>query len=91
MKNNKDINLALDAVLEGRRSIRCFKNEPPPRKYVEQIIKAGLYTPYAGLAGRPLAEMRRFTVFSRSTGAMPAAEALIMARMKKNAGKWKGP
>jgi nitroreductase len=86
---DRDINMALDAVLERRRSIRRFKDEVPPREYVEQVIKAGVFAPYAGMVGKPLAEMRRFTVLTKNTGAMSSVQALMMAQMKKNAKKLK--
>ncbi len=84
---DKNINPDLDTVLERRRSIRLFKKEAPPREQIGRIIKAGFLAPYAGMAGRPLSEMRRFTVLSNGTGAMTEAHALIMAEMKSGARK----
>ncbi|MEI7527355.1 MAG: nitroreductase family protein [Elusimicrobiota bacterium] len=86
---DRELNLALDAVLERRRSVRRFAAASPPREFIERIIKAGTLAPYAGLAGRPLAEMRRFAVLSKGAGSMARAEALITARLKKNAGRLK--
>ena len=86
---DKNIDLAFNTVLERRRSIRLFKKEAPPREQIERIIKAGILAPYAGLAGRPLSEMRRFAVLSNGTEAMTTAHALIMAQMKSGARKLK--
>ena len=80
---------SLDAALENRRSIRLFKKEAPPREQIEQIIKAGILAPYAGLAGRPLSEMRRFAVLSGGTRPMTDAHELLIAQMKSGARKLK--
>ena len=86
---DNNINAALDSVLERRRSIRCFKLKPPPRENMEQIIKAGIFAPYAGLAGKPLSEMRRFSVLTNGSKAMTSAHNLMMAQMKRGAKKLK--
>ena len=84
-----ETNRVLDQVLKERRSVRVFKNEIPPREDIEQIIKAGILAPYAGLAGVGLKEMRRFAVLVKNTDTMARVNAIMAARMKSSAKKLK--
>jgi nitroreductase len=63
---NKEWNKVLDDIIEARHSIRKFKVEIPPTELVVQIIRAGLWAPYSGLAVSGN-KFRRFIVISRDS------------------------
>jgi nitroreductase len=73
---SKECNSALDAILEARRSIRRFTSEIPPKELIEQIIKAGLWAPYSGLAvaGK---DYRRFVVIPRESKVTAQLQELL--------------
>ena len=50
LKISKECNDVFDNIIETRRSIRFFKDEMPPKEFIEDIIKAGLFAPYAAQA-----------------------------------------
>lgn len=76
---NKECNMALDSILEARRSIRRFKSELPPKELIEQIIRAGLFAPYSGLAvtGK---DYRRFVVVLRESQVTERVRELMKRR-----------
>jgi nitroreductase len=73
----------LDEIIEARRTVRAFLEEPPPREAIEALIKAGLWAPYAALAVAGESRFRRFFVFRPGTPALEAAQNLIMGRMRR--------
>jgi len=82
---NEEVNKKLDEIINKRRSIRKFKKEVPPKEIIEDIIKAGLMAPYAGISGIPVNEIRRFFVLSKDSKNMIKANEIIMSQLKSNA------
>jgi nitroreductase len=78
---NQEENRLLDDVIARRRSIRAFKSEAPPQKWIEQIILAGLSAPYAGLAAKENMPYRLFKVV-RQGPSMVRAQELIREQAK---------
>lgn len=74
---SEDLNRGLDTVIEGRRTVRSFKDEAPQAEQVKQVIRAGLLAPYAGLAVRAGDLFRRFFVIPRGSSSVARAEAII--------------
>ena len=77
----------MDRIIAQRRSIRRFKENIPPKEYIEQVIQAGIRAPYAGMTGRQLSEVRRFAVFTKNTEMMARVQQVMMSEMKRNARK----
>jgi nitroreductase len=73
---NAEHNAVLDEILEMRRSIRAFKDEPPSREAIKQIIHAGVLAPYAALAVTSDGYFRRFFVVSNKSPATRTIAAL---------------
>ncbi len=67
---NKECKDAFDGVIKTRRSIRFFKDEMPPKEKVEDIIKAGLFAPYAAQAVGEDNYFRKFIVISKNSPKM---------------------
>jgi nitroreductase len=83
-KFSKEANAVLDKIILARRTVRTFAEEAPPRKMIEQLIRAGLWAPYAALAVAGREDFRKFFVFSRGTAAMDEAARLIQLRARRN-------
>ena len=67
-KFDKDkCNQLFDEIVRSRHSIRAFKDEKPPKEWIEDIIEAGMLAPYAAAAVGDTIEFRRFFVFERDT------------------------
>ncbi len=77
---SRKANKILDEIVLARRTMRAFAEEAPPREAIEDLIKAGLWAPYAALAVGGRDDFRRFFVFSRGTAAILKAARLIQAR-----------
>ncbi len=77
---SKERNDALDAILEARRTIREFKRNIPPKILIEQVIRAGLLAPFAGLAVSRK-DYRRFVVVSCDSQVTPQLRELIKRRV----------
>ena len=77
---NKEWNKVLDDIIEARHSTRKFKIEIPPRELVEQIIRAGLWAPYSGLAVSGN-KFRRFIVISRDSQTTTEVGILMKRRI----------
>ena len=56
-----------DEIVRSRHSIRVFKDEKPPKEWIEGIIEAGMLAPYAAAAVGDTIDFRRFFVFERDT------------------------
>jgi nitroreductase len=70
-------NLIFDEIISSRRSIRVFKDEKPPKEYIEGIIKAGMLAPYAAAAVGDSKDFRHFYIFEKGTESI-ATLALLM-------------
>lgn len=67
LKISKECNDVFDNIIETRRSIRFFKDEMPPKEFIEDIIKAGLFAPYAAQAVGGEEYFRKFIVISKDS------------------------
>jgi nitroreductase len=72
-----EFNHDLNEVIAGRRTVRSFTGESPPREQVEQVVKAGLLAPYAALAISEGDVFRRFFVIPRGSAAVGRASEII--------------
>ncbi|MCE5214450.1 MAG: nitroreductase family protein [Methanobacterium sp.] len=75
-------NLIFDDIVRTRRSIRVFKDDKPPKKYIEDIIEAGMLAPYAAAAVGDSKDFRHFYVFEKGTESI---ETLALLMEKKAA------
>jgi nitroreductase len=82
-KFNDEANTILDEIILARRTNRAFADEVPPRETIEELIRAGLWAPYAALVVAGRDDFRRFFVFSRGTAASNEAVRLIQLRARK--------
>ncbi len=64
---SEECNNVFDEIIETRRSIRFFKDEMPPKEFIEDIIKAGLFAPYAAQAVGEDEYFRKFIVISKNS------------------------
>jgi nitroreductase len=74
-------NQILDEIIRSRHSIRVFREEKPPKEWIEYIINAGMLAPYAAAAVRDEKDFRKFFIFERGTKSFEKASLII----KKNA------
>jgi nitroreductase len=74
-------NQIFDEIVRSRHSIRAFKDEKPPKKWIEEIIEAGMLAPYAAAAVGDTIDFRRFFVFERDTISIKT----LSSRMKNKA------
>ena len=70
-------NQILDEIVTGRRTIRAFTDETPPRASIEAIIKAGLLGPFAKLTVGEATDFRRFMVFTKPSQALDSLIAIV--------------
>ena len=70
-------NLVLDEIIAGRRSIRGFTDEVPPRAMVESILAAGLAAPFAEAAVGAARDFRRFVVLPKGSKSLESVIALL--------------
>jgi len=73
---------AFDNILESRRSIRFFKDEIPPKEYIEDIIRAGLFAPYAAQAVDENEYFRKFIVISKNSEKMKEVAEIAKNKVK---------
>lgn len=73
---------AFDNILESRRSIRFFKDEIPPKEYIEDIIRAGLFAPYAAQAVDENEYFRKFIVISKNSEKMKEVAEIAKNKLK---------
>ncbi len=74
-------NQILDEIIRSRRSIRAFKEDKPPKEWIEDIIESGMLAPYAAASVGDEEDFRRFFVFEKGTSSFETVSLLI----KKNA------
>ena len=79
---NKECIDVFDNIIKSRRSIRFFKDEVPPKEYIEDIIKAGLLAPYAAQAVGEDNYFRKFIVISRNSPKMKKVAEIAKNRVK---------
>lgn len=75
-------NKAFDEIVAGRRSIRGFTEEVPPRAMIELILSAGLAAPFAEAAVGNARDFRRFIVFPKGSKAMETVISLLREKGK---------
>ncbi|MGV8143791.1 MAG: nitroreductase family protein [Methanothermobacter sp.] len=73
----EECNQILDKIIQSRRSIRVFKDEKPPKEYINDIIEAGMLAPYAAAAVGNRKDFRRFFVFERGTESIETLARLM--------------
>ena len=61
----EDLNETLDEIIKSRHSVRVFKEDKPPKEFIEDIINAGMLAPYAAAAVGNQKEFRRFFIFEK--------------------------
>jgi len=76
-------NNALDRIIESRRSVRLFKKEKPNKKMIEDIINAGLWSPFAGLAVSLEEDFRKFYVISGGDEKLIKLNEIIKIHLRK--------
>jgi nitroreductase len=76
-KDTKERNLIFDDIVRSRRSIRVFKDDKPSKKYIEDIIEAGMLAPYAAAAVGDSKDFRHFYIFENGTDSIRTL-ALLM-------------
>jgi nitroreductase len=79
--SNKELNQALDTIIEARRSIRKFKPEKPPRELIGMVTQAGLLAPYSGLAVSRK-DFRQFIVVPRESKVTPQIALLLRQKIE---------
>jgi len=82
-------NNALDRIIESRRSVRLFKKEQPNKKTIEDIINAGLWSPYARLAVSLEEDFRKFYVISGGDKKLIKLNEIIKNHLKKHLEEFK--
>ena len=82
LKISKECNDVFDNIIETRRSIRFFKDEMPPKEFIEDIIKAGLFAPYAAQAVGGEEYFRKFIVISKDSQQMKKIAEITKNKVK---------
>jgi nitroreductase len=82
LKISEECNTVFDEIMETRRSIRFFKDEMPPKEFIEDIIKAGLFAPYAAQAVGEEEYFRKFTVISKNSKEMKEIAEVAKNKVK---------
>ena len=79
------MNEVLDDIIIARRTIRCFRPDPPRDDAVRQIITAGLHAPYARAQVENFTEgyFRRFFVLRAGSDSMATASARFNAKVNE--------
>lgn len=79
-------NEILDEIIVSRRTVRNFLTDVPSEELVREVIRAGLYAPYARAAVESFKDgyFRRFFVVRNGTGSMSSVSSMInrMVRVK---------
>ena len=82
LKISKECNDVFDNIIKARRSIRFFKDEMPPKEFIEDIIKAGLFAPYAAQAVGGEEYFRKFIVISKDSQQMKKIAEITKNKVK---------
>ena len=67
----------LDKVLETRWTCRFFTDEVPSKEDVEEIIQAGIISPYASVASKEVVPFRHFYVFFKGDPRLPVIGEIL--------------
>lgn len=78
---------ALDDILNARHTVREFSTTPPDRKYIEQIIRAGLIAPYASFPAAGKTDFRKFFILPSTSPVMKSVEDIMNDRLPPFAAK----
>jgi len=85
---SQETNEVFDQIVSARRTVRKFRNDIPPKEVIEQVIRAGILAPYAGLALSTIENNRRFIVFEKDSDNMVKAREIITSQLKVSAKKF---
>jgi len=77
-------NVALDRILESRRSVRAFAPDVPPKDDILRIIRAGLLAPYAAQAVSGQ-DFRQFFVFQQGSPYLVRVAEIAKQHVKRMA------
>jgi nitroreductase len=75
--DNDKCNQLFDEIVRSRHSIRVFKDKKPSKEWIEEIIEAGMFAPYAAAAVGDTIDFRRFFVFERDTISIKTLSSLM--------------
>ena len=62
---SKEDAAVLDRIIEARRTCRAFTGEVPEKSQIEEIIQAGIRSPYASIASRDVVPFRHVFVLQK--------------------------
>jgi hypothetical protein len=80
---NDGYSKVLDEIMEARFSVRAFSDAVPDKKDIEQIISAGLNTPFAGKPARGKSDFRRVFIIRTNSDVMKSVETILLAEISK--------
>ena len=80
---NQEHSKALDAIMEARFSVRAFSDTIPDKAIIEQIIRAGFHSPFAGKPARGKDDFRRIIVIRTDSKEMRAIESILLNEISK--------
>ncbi|HUW39820.1 MAG TPA: nitroreductase family protein [Rectinemataceae bacterium] len=76
-------NGVLDSIIENRRSVRAFLQDPlPDRDMIEAVAKAGLWAPYAAAMTQAGPVFRKFVIVQHHSPVIAEMHALIREQTK---------
>jgi nitroreductase len=79
---------SLQTIIRSRRSIRSFSKGTLSSEYVNEILKAAIYAPYAATAtGLPLSKVRKIFVFTIGTNQMEVVKEILLSEIASFAKK----
>ena len=78
-----DRNQIIDEIIKSRRSVRVFKEDKPPKEWIEAIIEAGMLAPYAALMIDPKSDFRRFFVIKKDNYARKEMANIMQNQVKR--------
>jgi len=87
---NQSHSIALDEIMDARFSVREFSDKLPDRTDIEQIVRAGFNTPFAGKPARGKEDFRRIVIIRTSSEVMRAIERILLAEISKLSNKMLG-
>jgi nitroreductase len=79
----KELNESLDEIIKLRHSVRVFKEDEPPKEFIEDIIKAGMLAPYAKAAVGGKKDFRRFFIFKKDGSSTRIAAQLMKKKARE--------
>jgi nitroreductase len=82
MNTETELSKTLRAVVEQRRTVREFKPDIPSKEAINEIVHAGLWAPYAGLAITKEKDFRRFFIIQNGNTIMNSINELIKEQSK---------